>query len=136
MKHSFVLGVLLLVPPANHSGSHRATLHYVCSVYWGVFSTSGGYHEYIGGYHEYIERCSVHWRVTMMNVNVQHIEVFNISQKAFINLLSFMNYDASLMYSWYPSDVLNTPQCTHDIPSHESRYPSDVLNTLKEHPPM
>ena len=25
-----------------------------CSVHWGVFSTSGGYHEYIGGYHEYI----------------------------------------------------------------------------------
>ena len=24
-----------------------------CSVHWGVFSTSGGYHEYIGG-------CSVH----------------------------------------------------------------------------
>ena len=21
---------------------------------WGMFSTSGGYHEYIGGYHEYI----------------------------------------------------------------------------------
>ena len=25
-----------------------------CSVHWGVFSTSGEYHEYIGGYHEYI----------------------------------------------------------------------------------
>ena len=31
-----------------------------CSVHWGVFSTSGGYHEYIGGYHEYIGGCSVH----------------------------------------------------------------------------
>ena len=34
----------------------------------GVFSTSGGYHEYIGGYHEYIGGCSVHRRVTMMQV--------------------------------------------------------------------
>ena len=25
-----------------------------CSVNWEVFSTSGGYHDYIGGYHEYI----------------------------------------------------------------------------------
>ena len=26
----------------------------------GMFSTSGGYHEYIRGYHEYIGGCSVH----------------------------------------------------------------------------
>ena len=26
----------------------------------GMFSTSGGYHEYIGGYHEYIGGCLVH----------------------------------------------------------------------------
>ena len=31
-----------------------------CSVHRGLFSTSGGYHEYIGGYHEYIGGCSVH----------------------------------------------------------------------------
>ena len=34
-----------------------------CSVNWEVFSTSGGYHDYIGGYHEYIGGgggCSVH----------------------------------------------------------------------------
>ena len=33
-----------------------------CSVHRRVFSTSGGYHEYIGGggYHEYIGGCSVH----------------------------------------------------------------------------
>ena len=58
-----------------------------CSVHRGVFSTSGGYHEYIGkyrqyiggvrsvqrvdtmmhmgGYHEYIGGCSVHWGDTM-----------------------------------------------------------------------
>ena len=39
-----------------------------CSVHPGVFSTSGGYHEYIGGYHEYIGGCSVHRRDIMMNV--------------------------------------------------------------------
>ena len=31
------------------------------------------------------------------------------------------------MYSWYPSDVLNTPRCTHDIPPMYSWYPPDVL---------
>ena len=41
-----------------------------CSVHWGVFSTSGvfstlgGYHEYIGGYHEYVGGCSVHWGIS------------------------------------------------------------------------
>ena len=37
------------------------TLYNVCSVHRGVFSTSGGYHEYIGG-------CSVHRGDIMMNV--------------------------------------------------------------------
>ena len=39
----------------------------MCSVHREMFSTSGGYHEYIGGYHEYIGGyheyiggCSVH----------------------------------------------------------------------------
>ena len=71
MKRSFFLGVLLFVAPANHSGSSRATMYNVCSVYrgWGeVFSTSGGYHEYIGGYDEHVGGCSVHWRVTTMQV--------------------------------------------------------------------
>ena len=47
-------------------------LYNVCSVHRGMFSTSGGYHEYIGGYHEYIggyheyiRVCSVHWGDTM-----------------------------------------------------------------------
>ena len=70
------------------------TLYNVCSVHWGMFSTSGdvqyiggcsvhrgdimstsgGYHEYIGGYHEYIGGCSVHWRDTMsISGGVQYI---------------------------------------------------------------
>ena len=48
----------------------------MCSVYRGGGGGGGGggvqyigrYHEYIGGYHEYIRGCSVHWRVTMMQV--------------------------------------------------------------------
>ena len=51
-------------------------MYNVCSVYRGrggggergVFSTSVRYHEYIGRYHEYIGRCSVHQRVSMMQV--------------------------------------------------------------------
>ena len=71
----------------NPSGIN--TLYNVCSVYWGMFRTSGdimstsedilstlgnfmstsvdfmstlgGYHDACGGYHEYIEGCSVHW---------------------------------------------------------------------------
>ena len=50
-----------------------------------MFSTSGGYHEYIGGYHEYIEGCSVHQGDTMSTSgdimstlrDVQYIGVFN-----------------------------------------------------------
>ena len=43
-----------------HLNINSLTLYNVCSVHRGVFSTSGGYHEYIGGYHEYIGGCSVH----------------------------------------------------------------------------
>ena len=32
---------------------------YVCSVNWGIFSTSRDV-QYIGGYHEHIGECSVH----------------------------------------------------------------------------
>ena len=61
-------GPFLLTFPA-HCVSHKITLYNVCLVHRGMFSTSGGYHEYIGGipwvhrgdtmstsggYHEYI----------------------------------------------------------------------------------
>ena len=65
------VSVLLLDDPENHSGSSRAIIYNVCSVYrerGGVFSTSAGYDGYNGGYHEYIGGCSVHQRVTMMQV--------------------------------------------------------------------
>ena len=47
------------------SGGYRCSVHrgdtdvqYIGGI--PMFSTSGGYHEYIGGYHEYIRGCSVH----------------------------------------------------------------------------
>ena len=95
-------------------------------IHWGMFSTSGGYHEYIG--------------------------VFNRNWKVITNLLPHMHHDippmywTSPMYSWYP------PRCTHGIPrctEHPpmyswypptwSWYPPDVLNTpsvLTISPPM
>ena len=62
----------------------------------GMFNTSEGYHEYIGGYHEYIGGCSVHWRDIMIHVGEQLDKILSISIEN--------------------SDVLNIPQCTHDIP--------------------
>ena len=52
-----------------------------CSIHREVFSTSGGYHEYIGGcheyiggYHEYIGACSVHREDIMMHVGEQGVK--------------------------------------------------------------
>ena len=80
-------------------------------------STSGEYHEYIGGYsvhrgdimmnvgdtistsggyHEYIGGCSVHRRDIMIHVGEQLDKILSISIEN--------------------PDVLNIPQCTHDIP--------------------
>ena len=42
------------------SGGYHDTCGGIPLVHRGMFSTSGGYHEYIGGYHEYIGGCSVH----------------------------------------------------------------------------
>ena len=54
----------------------------------GVFSTSGGYHEYSGG-------CSVYRGDIMMDVGEQ--------------------VDKSLSVSIENPNVLNIPRCTHDI---------------------
>ena len=88
-----------------------------CSVPRGVFSTSGGYHEYIGGislvhrgmfspsgdimmnvggYHEYIGRCSLHRRDIIIHMEEQLDKILSISIEN--------------------SDVLNIPRCTHGIP--------------------
>ena len=56
-----------------------------------IMSTLGGV-QYIGGYHEYIRRCSVHRGDIMMQVG--------------------KNFSISIENP----NVLNIPQCTHDIP--------------------
>ena len=62
----------------------------------------GGYHDTCGGYHEHIEGCPVR-------------RSFQCKSKVFINLLPHMNHDI--------------PRCTQDIPPTYSWYPQDLLNT-------
>ena len=116
------------------------TLHNVCSVHRGMFSMSGGYHEYIGayheyirGYHEYIGGCSVH-------------RGFQYKSKAFINLLLHMNHDIPSMYSRYPPNVLMvapdvlmvapdvlmvSPRCAYGIPPMYLWYPPNELSITR-----
>ena len=93
---------------------------------------------------QYIWGCSVHWGVSVhrgdtmsTSRDIQYIGVFNRNWKDFITLLPTCimislgctehpfdalmisprcTHDIPPMYSWYPSDVLNIPQCTHVIP--------------------
>ena len=82
-----------------------------CSVHRGMFSTSGGYHEYIwgyheymyiGGYNEYIGGCSVHWGMFSTSA-------FSIEIERFLPT-------CSLQCIMIFPDVLNIPRCTHDVP--------------------
>ena len=115
-----------------------------CSVHLRVFSTSGGYHEYIGGISwvhwgisswiwgdtmstsgdvQYIGGIPwIHWGDIMSTSgDVQHIR--GISWyiwgsnliKSFQFLLKLWCTEHPLMY-WTSPDVLNIPRCTHDIP--------------------
>ena len=67
-----------------------------------IMSTSGGvqyiegYHDTCGGHHEYIGGCSVHPGDIMIHVGEQ--------------------VGKNLSISIENPDVLNIPQCTHDIP--------------------
>ena len=79
------------------------TLYNVCSVHRGVFSTSGDTMSTSWGYHEYIRGCSVHRKDIMIHVGEQVGENLSISNEN--------------------PNVLNIPQCTHDIPPMYSRYP-------------
>ena len=89
------LGVLLLVAPANQSGSSRATLYNACSAHGG----GGG-----GGYYEHIGRCSVHWSL-------------QYKSKAFINLLPHMNNGVPRCIEHpHPSVLMISPQMNHDMP--------------------
>ena len=48
--------------------------------------------------------------------DVQYIGVFNINQRRLSICSPTWIMISPPIYSWYPSDVLNTPRCTHDIP--------------------
>ena len=49
------------------------TLYNVCSVNWGIFSTSGDIIMNVGGYHVYIGGCSVHRRNTISTLEGRDI---------------------------------------------------------------
>ena len=102
-------------------------------------STSGGYHEYIGGY-------SVHRRDIMMNVgdtmstsgDVQYVGGISWYMWGSNLIKSFQFLLKTPMY-WTSPNVLNIPQCSHDILPMYSWYPPDVLMVFPrctEHPPM
>ena len=136
------------------SGGYHDTCGGIPWVHQGMFSTSGGYHEYIGGYHEYIGRTSWVHR-GMFSTSEFSIEIERILSSCPPHMyhdippMYWTSPDVlmiSPMYSWYPSDVLNIPRCTHGIPPHSSWYPPtfimispDVLNIPRcshDIPPM
>ena len=82
--------------------------------YIGVFSTLGGYHEYIGRYHEYIR-------------GVQYIGVGHDAYGGYHDARG-EQVDKNLLISIENSNVLNIPQCNHDVPLMYSWYPPNVLN--------
>ena len=123
------------------------TLYNVWSVHRGVFSTSGGYHEYIAGgiswvnwemfstlegyqdecgrYHEYIRGCSVHRRDIMHEYNdwcLVHVSWYPPLYWTCPDVL--MISPAVIMVS---PDVLNIPRYTHGIPRMYWTPPTNVL---------
>ena len=90
------------------------SVHRGCSVYRGVFSTSGEYHEYIRGI------LWVHRR------DIMSTSRFSIQIERFYHLAPPHVWWYPQMYSWYPPDVLMVfPQCTEHPPMYWT--PSDVL---------
>ena len=77
-------------------------------IHWGMFSTLGDIMMHVGDTMrtlrdvQYIGISWVHWGDIMSTLGVS-IEIERIYQVSPPNA------------SWYPSDVLNIPQCTHDI---------------------
>ena len=58
------------------------TLYNLCSVNWGIFSTSGDV-QYMGGYHEYIGACSVNqgYHYECGRIPCVHRVMFSTSEK-------------------------------------------------------
>ena len=114
----------------------KTTLYNVCSVHRGMFSTSGGYHEYIGGYHEYtgsvqyiggyhdacggyheyIVGCSVHWRIPWVHRRISWVHWGMFSTSGDIMMHVGEQVDKNLSIFIENPNVLNIPRCTHDIP--------------------
>ena len=89
------------------------TLYNVCSVHRGIFSTSGDTMSTLG--------CSVHQGDIMMQVGEQVGKNLSISsENPDVLNIPQCTHDIPSMYSWYPPDVLNIPRCTHGIPPHAS----------------
>ena len=120
-----------------------------CSVHWGVFSTSWGYHEYIGGISWVHRGMFSKLGDIMMNVGdtMSTSGMFSTSEGYHEYIGGYHEYigwcsvhrrdimihvgeqlDKILSISIENSDVLNIPRCTHDIPLMYSWYPPDVLN--------
>ena len=56
-------------------------------MHWGMFSTSGEYHDTVGGYHEYIGGCSAHCGDTMSTSSF----TVTASKRAHMNPVGFLN---------------------------------------------
>ena len=133
------------------------TLYNVCSVHRGVFSTLGGYHEDVGGYHEYIGGVRYIGDITMHVGDIMSTLGDTMSTSG--DTSGDVQYIGDIMMhvreqvgknlsiSIENPNVLNIPQCSHEIPPMYSWYPSDVLMVsplhaswyppwCTEHPPM
>ena len=89
----------------------------------------------LGEYHEYIRGCSVHRGISwcMWGISWVHQGMFSTSGDIMIHVGEQVGKNLSI--SIENPDVLNIPQCTHDItpmyswyPPMYSWYPPDVLN--------
>ena len=93
------------------------TLYNVCSVNWGIFSTSGDV-QYMGGYHY---ECGgipcVHRRNT---ISMWGVIMSTLGDVHHIRGISWCIWESNLInpfnFYWKPQCTNDIPQCTHDIP--------------------
>ena len=93
------------------------TLYNVCAVPWGVLSTVGVFST-VGGYHEYLGGCSVPvpWGKSLLLFEYPMV----LNTPTVLMISPHMHHDIPPRYSnfkgWYPPTILNTPHGTRDIP--------------------
>ena len=119
-------------------------VHWGCSVHWGdimmhvgdTMSTLGVIMS-ISGDVQYIGGIMMHVGLQVdkiLSISIENLDALMISPNV-LNILRCNHdirrctHDIPLMYSSYPSDVLNIPRCNHDVPLMYLWYPPDVLNT-------